>query len=233
MTGSVRVRLEAIYRRLLEAYGPQGWWPGESDFETVLGAYLTQNTTWRNAALALANLKARAPLEPGALEAMDPVAFREAIRPAGYYNQKARKIQGFLGHLRTRYGGRLDRLFERPTEALREELLGLWGVGPETADSILCYAAHRPVFVVDKYTIRLFSRHGLCDASSSYEDVQRMVHRFVPRDTSVYNEFHALIVRVCVAHCRVRPQCGGCPLECLLTRSQKARLAIGPVQRGS
>lgn len=219
-----REALEQIYDRLFEAYGPQHWWPSENEFETILGAYLTQNTTWRNAATAISRLKTNGPLTPRQIEKLPADELRERIRPAGYFNQKAKKIEYFLQHLRQHYRGRLDQLLARPAEELRPELLDLWGVGPETADSILLYAACRPIFVVDKYTIRLFSRHGLVQPDAGYHEVQDFVHRHLPRDVDYYNEYHALIVRASVEHCRTRPLCEGCPLESLLTRVQRAKL---------
>ena len=206
-------RLMDIYRTLLDHYGPRGWWPAESPLEVIVGAILTQNTAWQNVEKAITNLKRLAPLTPEALLRLPEATLSDAIRPCGYYRQKGKRLRNFLGMLSDRFACRLDALLDLPTEALREELLSLSGIGPETADSILLYAAGRPVFVIDTYSIRIFSRHGLLPEESSYAEAQQWITDHLPEDVQFFNEFHALLVNVGKDFCRPRPKCAGCPLE--------------------
>lgn len=203
--------LATVYHRLLQTYGPQGWWPAESPFEIVVGAILVQHTAWRNAARAIAALKGAGVLTPPAIAALDPAALAALIRPAGFYRTKARKLQTFARYLLARYDGDLEALLAQPTETLRRELLSLYGIGPETADTLLLYAAGRPVFVVDRYTLRLFARLGLA-VGARPAAVQALCQAVLPPDPALYNEYHALIVRHSVVRCRARPRCHGCPL---------------------
>lgn len=216
--GTKEVLLE-VYRRLLSAYGPQGWWPGESAFEVAVGAILTQATNWRNAAKAIANLKAAGVLSPEGLWRMSAAEIAELIRPAGYFNQKAKRLRAFLELVRE-HGG-LEGLFSLPTETLRERLLAVPGIGPETADSIVLYAAEKPSFVIDAYTRRILSRLGLIRGHEGYADLKRMFEENIPRDLELYKEYHALLVRHGKVHCRARPRCGGCPLEDMCSFPQK------------
>ena len=202
-----------IYETLLGHYGPRHWWPAETPFEVVVGAILTQNTAWKNVEKAIRNLKQLIPLTPQALLTLPEATLSEAIRPSGYYRQKARRLRNFLGMLADRYECRLGSLFDLPTEALREELLTLSGIGPETADSILLYAAGRPVFVIDTYTLRILSRHELLSDETSYAEAQQWITDHLPEDIELFNEFHALLVNVGKDYCRPRPRCEGCPLE--------------------
>lgn len=202
-----------IYETLLGHYGPRHWWPAETPFEVVVGAILTQNTAWKNVEKAIRNLKQLIPLTPEALFGLPEATLSEAIRPSGYYRQKSKRLRNFLGMLADRYASRLDSLFDLPTEALREELLCLSGIGPETADSILLYAAGRPVFVIDTYTIRILSRHHLLPEETSYAEAQQWITDHLPEDIQLFNEFHALLVNVGKDYCRPRPRCEGCPLE--------------------
>ncbi len=202
-----------IYRILFDHYGPREWWPAETPFEVVVGAILTQNTAWRNVEKAIANLKQLGPLTPEALFRLPEETLAEAIRPSGYYRQKGKRLRNFLGMLSDRFECRLDALFDLPTETLREELLALSGIGPETADSILLYAAGRPVFVIDTYTIRILSRHELLPEETSYAEAQQWVTDHLPEDVQLFNEFHALLVNVGKDFCSPRPKCSGCPLE--------------------
>jgi endonuclease-3 related protein len=204
------------YERLLEHFGPQHWWPARTRLEMMLGAILTQNTAWTNVEKAIANLRRAGALRLPVLEQAAREEIAEWIRPAGYFNQKAGYIKGMAEKIRDRFDGSLHRLFALDTPVLRRELLSWKGVGPETADSILIYAAERPVFVVDAYTRRVCTRHGWIDGRASYDDVAQLFTDHLPEDVRLYNEYHALIVRLCKEHCNTRPRCRGCPLECLL-----------------
>jgi endonuclease-3 related protein len=214
-------RIRAFYKAMFGAYGPQGWWPAETPFEVVVGAILTQNTNWKNVERAIANLKREGLLGPAALAAADDARLAEVIRPAGYYRIKARRLKNFIGMLVRDFGGDLDALFALPTGALRERILEVSGIGPETADSIVLYAAGRPVFVVDAYTARMLFRHGLIDRDATYEDMQSLMAGSLADDVEVFKEYHALLVAVGKRHCRkAAPLCGGCPLETLLEEGQ-------------
>jgi endonuclease III related protein len=165
------------YRALYRAWGPQHWWPAETQFEVIVGAYLTQNTAWTNVEKALENLRAARALTIAQIREMRLTTLEKLIRPSGYFRQKAKHLKIFVAFLDARYGGSLDRLFAQPTGKLREELLALNGVGPETADSILLYAGNHPVFVVDAYTRRILGRHGICPQNTDYEDIRRLFQR--------------------------------------------------------
>jgi len=206
-------KLLDIYRILYDHYGPRGWWPAETPFEVVVGTILTQNTAWRNVEKAITNLKQLGPLTPQALFRLPEETLSETIRPSGYYRQKGKRLRNFLRMLSDQFDCRLDALFDLPTETLREELLALSGIGPETADSILLYAAGRPVFVIDTYTIRILSRHELLPEETSYVEAQQWVMDNLPEDVQLFNEFHALLVNLGKDFCRPRPKCSGCPLE--------------------
>ena len=208
-------RLKAIYELLFSRYGRQGWWPGDGRFEMIAGAILVQNTNWGNTELAIANLKAAGCLDAKKVFAMDTSELAELIRPAGYYNVKAGRLKNFLGWLFENYDGQLSRLEGLDSYSLREELLGVKGIGRETADSILLYAFQRPVFVVDSYTCRVLFRHRLIDAEAGYEQVREFFESNLASDVAFFNEFHALFVRVGKEHCKVRAKCAGCPLESL------------------
>ena len=203
--------LRQLYRRLFDRYGPQGWWPAETPFEVMVGAVLTQNAAWSNVERAIANLKAVDLLDPEAILALDPQRLAELIRPSGYFNVKARRLAALCRWFVERGG--LGPLGVMETGPLREALLSVKGVGPETADDILLYAFHRPVFVVDAYTRRLFSRVGHDVGDHPYDILRLWIEARVPREVKVYNEYHALIVRHAKEHCRKRPLCEGCPLE--------------------
>lgn len=214
----MKPRLEEVYRRLLEAYGPQNWWPGESPFEVLVGAVLVQNTSWKNVHKAIANLRQAKLLEPQALFAVPLDELEELIRPAGYYRIKARRLRNLLELVVTRYQGSLEAMFQTPLHRLRQELLSVHGIGPETADSILLYAGNLPTFVVDTYTYRVFSRHGWAAFDATYDDLKEEFESGLPPDPALYNEYHALLVRVGHQHCRKTPRCQGCPLAPLLPR---------------
>lgn len=208
--------LNEIYNRLFAAYGPQHWWPGESPFEVLIGAVLVQNTAWQNVARAIDNLKQADLLEPHELYGVPEEELEELIRPAGYFRVKGRRLRNLLELLVDRYDGSLDAMFASGLSTLREELLSVNGVGPETADSILLYAGGLPTFVVDTYTHRVFARHGWIEFNADYHAIKEHFESGLERDVALYNEYHALLVRVGKLHCRKRPKCDGCPLAELL-----------------
>ena len=204
-------RLLTLFERMLAAYGPQRWWPAESPFEVMVGAVLTQNTAWGNVEKAIVNLKGAGLLDPEALADADPAQVAGAIRPAGYFNVKTRRLQSFCRFLIER-GGEVA-LAAMETPHLRHELLAVHGVGPETADDMLLYAFQRPIFVIDAYTRRLLSRNGLIGGEEGYETLRHGFESALPPDVQLYNEYHALIVRHAKEACRKKPQCGGCCLR--------------------
>lgn len=202
-----------IYKRLYKFYGPQGWWPGRTRFEVIVGAILTQNTAWSNVEKAITNLKKEKKLSPVKLKEIKTAALARLIRPAGYYNVKAKRLKSFMKFLYSRYGGNLGNLSSENTGDLGKVLLGVNGIGPETCDSILLYAFKRPVFVVDAYTKRVFSRHGFFGADTDYHAVQDLFMRGLPEDERLYNEYHALIVRLAKDFCKSNPLCKNCVLR--------------------
>ncbi|HSA94068.1 MAG TPA: hypothetical protein VLE48_13720 [Terriglobales bacterium] len=252
--------LRHYYRALISAWGPQGWWPARTRFEVIVGAFLTQNTAWSNVESALEALRRAGLLTVAGVRRAPEARLARLIRSAGYFRQKARRLKNFVRHLDKRYGGSLERMFARPTHELRAELLALNGIGPETADSILLYAGGHASFVVDAYTRRILERHGLAGKKWQYDRVRELFERsleseppfrvssfefseeasafrrakFHPPATSptarVYNEYHALLVRVGKHHCRKQQAlCAGCPLEPFLaakTRPAAARRGI-------
>jgi endonuclease III related protein len=203
-------RFHWLFQRLLEAYGPQHWWPGDGAFEIMVGAVLTQNTAWGNVEKAIARLVEAGRLTPEAIVALPPGHLAELIRPAGYFNVKARRLQSLCRFLLE--AGGIEALGRRPTAQLRADLLAVHGVGPETADDILLYALERPVFVVDAYTRRLGSRLGLLREPTGYEDIRAAFEGALGLDPSLLNELHALIVHHAKHVCRKRPRCGECCL---------------------
>ena len=205
--------IQQAYDALFARWGEQHWWPAQSPLEMMLGAILTQNTAWTNVEKAIANLREHDALNFHALERVSLEQLAEWIRPAGYFNQKADYIKNMIETLRERFGGSLSRLFALDTPALRNELLSWKGIGPETADSILLYAAKRPAFVIDTYTKRFLSRHGRCDPNASYNSVAKLFTDTLPEDVQQFNEYHALIVQLGKEHCKAQPECNGCPLE--------------------
>lgn len=208
-----RETLIDIYQHLLRAFGPQHWWPGETRFEIIVGAILTQNTSWANVAKAIASLKEAGCLEPERLHALDAVELEPLIRSAGYFRLKAKRLRNFTQWLFDDYAGSLDALDDVETRRLREELLAISGIGPETADSILLYALERPVFVVDTYTARVMVRHQLIEPEVNYEQLQYLFESNLEPDVAFFNEFHALLVHVGKDYCKPKPKCPGCPLN--------------------
>lgn len=210
-------RLIRIFHLLDRALGPQHWWPGETPFEVIVGAILTQSTAWGNVEQAISNLKHEKKLNPEGISRLSTSKLARLIRPSGYYNQKAKRLKTFVFFL-NRYGS-LRNMFLQPTRILREALLSLHGIGPETADSILLYAGGHLVFVVDAYTRRIFVRHGWTHDQASYQDIQELFQAHLPRDVQLFNQYHALLVNVGKNHCKKgKPLCERCPLEPMLPR---------------
>jgi endonuclease-3 related protein len=209
-------KLNQIYKLLLKAYGPQKWWPAESSLEVMVGAVLTQNTNWQGVEKAIANLKRVNLLDPHKLKAIPTEELSRLIKPAGYFNLKARRLKNLIGMVVEAYGGDLAGMGQTETAQLRQELLLVNGVGPETADSILLYAFHRPIFVVDTYTYRVTNRHALVEEEVNYQALQDFFMQHLPLDVDMFNEYHALLVKVGKLHCKRKARCEGCPLEPLL-----------------
>jgi endonuclease-3 related protein len=209
--------LREYFDALFAAHGPQHWWPGRTPFEVIVGAILTQNTSWTNVEPAIENLRRERLLTPRAMASVSPLRLARLIRSSGYFRQKAKKLKAFVRFLRSEYGGSLAKMFRTGTSALREQLLAVHGIGPETADSILLYAAKHPVFVVDAYARRILERHGLAEPKRGYEDLRQLFERSLSADVALYNEFHALIVHTGKHYCRARdPRCDECALHHLL-----------------
>lgn len=209
-----------VYRRLLEHYGPQGWWPAKTSFEVVVGAILMPQTAWRNVEHAIANLREDGLLDLGRLAGSPIGTIRRHVRVAGLHASKPARLQGFCRHVRDMWGGDLDRFLDRDVDDVRRDLLRLPGIGPETADSILLYAGHHPTFVVDAYTVRIGRRIGLFRS----RDLRRVKAAFearVPRGLGTYREYHALLVEHAKARCRPRPRCSGCPLWWICDHGRK------------
>lgn len=217
--------LRTYYDALFAAHGPQDWWPGRTAFEVIVGAILTQNTSWTNVEIAIRNLRRGKLLSPRAIETVSFARLARLIRSSGYFRQKAKKLKCFVRFLRSEYNGSLKRMFATPTSTLRDKLLGIHGIGPETADSILLYAGGHPVFVVDAYTRRLLERHQLVTPKQSYDEIRELFERNLSGDAALYNEYHALIVRTGKEYCRTRnPNCLECPLHSFLPRAMQASL---------
>ena len=214
MTRSLdRVRLRWLTNTLLSAYGRQHWWPGETRFEVMAGAILTQNTAWKNVQRALLNLKSAGVLSPTKMAALSPAQLADLIHPAGYFNIKAQRL-GNLCRFVLQQGG-VAALSAWPSELLRRSLLEIKGIGPETADSILLYAFDRPVFVIDAYTRRILRRLDMIQGDEPYEVLRALLERGLDADSGLYNELHALIVEHAKSHCSSKPRCSGC---CLVSR---------------
>ena len=205
--------LMEMYQLLYERFGPQHWWPGDTPFEVMVGAVLTQNTNWTNVEKAIKNLKSTGRFSVKGLLDMPEETLAALIRPAGYYNLKTKRLRNLLEMIMRDYDGRLEAFFDEDTSTMREKLLSIKGIGPETADSIILYAAERPIFVVDAYTYRILSRHEMVTDDMSYEDLQELFMSHLPEDVQLYNEFHALIVKTGKSFCRKTPLCENCPLQ--------------------
>lgn len=205
--------LLTIYNALDGYFGDLHWWPGETPFEVVVGAILTQNTSWNNVKVAVENLKSREFLDPEKLFEIEDNILAELIRPSGYYNVKTRRLKAFLRFLHREYGGNLEEMFEEDLWILREKLLDVNGIGEETADSILLYAGNKPIFVVDLYTRRILQRHNIIDGSPDYGEIQELFMTNLPASARLFNQYHALLVNTGKHFCRKTPRCEGCPLE--------------------
>jgi endonuclease III related protein len=216
--GEVRL----LFDRLYAEYGPLNWWPADSDFEMIVGAILTQNTLWKNVEKALVSMLNAGFWSWEAIRTAEPDALAASIRPSGYYNQKAIKLQRFAEFLYRDYGGDTERLFAMSTAKLRETLLARWGIGRETADDILLYAAGRPVFVIDKYTMRLAGRLGWRIEPPDYEGHRAFFEARFPPDTALMGEFHAVIDRHSNRICRAKPRCAECPITDICATGRRA-----------
>ncbi len=205
--------LREVYDKLFAFFGPLGWWPAETPFEVILGAILTQNTAWKNVAAAIGNLRSYDLLSFERLCGLSAQEIAPFIRSSGFYNEKAKKIKTFCTHILTKWGGGLGEFLAQDMEALRSDLLAIRGIGPETADSIVLYAAFKPSFVVDTYTYRIFSRHGWVDESISYEELRDYFMGAMEPDVPFFQEFHALLVRTGHLYCRKTALCQSCPLN--------------------
>lgn len=218
-------RLLRIYERLERFFGDLQWWPGESAFEVAVGAILTQNTNWANVEKAIGQLKAQGVMEPRALHGLDDETLANLIRPSGYFRVKTKRLKAFLEVLCGDFMGDLGLMLSGELQHARQRLLGISGIGEETADSMLLYAGGRPVFVVDAYTRRILTRHGIIDGKLPYGEIQSLFMTHLPRDVGVYNQYHAMIVATGKRFCRTEPRCGECPLRRIAGRDRKT----GPV----
>ncbi len=208
-----RELLKDCFDAMLSHFGPRGWWPAKTSFEVMVGAILTQNTNWKNVESAISNLSEAKALSPEKMLALSPERLSELIRPAGYFRVKENRLRSFLTYFVDSYGGDAEVMKGISTQVLREELLKVKGIGPETADSILLYALEKPVFVVDAYTRRIFLRHDVISESADYAEIQDAFTSNLPEDVSLFNEYHALIVETAKAYCKTKPACEGCPLS--------------------
>lgn len=211
-SGSNRELLMVWHRAMQARFGHRNWWPADSPFEVCVGAVLTQNTAWKNVVKAITNLKAESALDPFRIYEMEQPRLAELVRPSGYYNIKAARLKNFIRHLVEEHGGDLDALFLLPVTTLRKELLSINGIGKETADSIILYAAHKPIFVVDAYTKRVLERHGLLPQRNDYDSIQDFFQTNLSCDTELFNDFHAQFVAVGHHYCKKSPLCEQCPL---------------------
>jgi len=207
-------RINNLYKLLYKKYGSQDWWPGDSTLECILGAILTQNTSWNNVEKAIYNLKSLNLISVEKLNLVTTDELAQLIRSSGYFNQKAIRIKNFVIFLCDSYDGNLEKMFEEETYVLRNKLLSIKGIGPETADCIILYGGNKPIFVIDAYTYRILSRHSLIPEQTSYNEMQELFMDSLKYDAKIFNEYHALLVKAGKEHCKKRsPQCAGCPLE--------------------
>jgi len=205
--------LMSIYSLMLNHFGNLNWWPGETDFEIIIGAILTQNTSWTNVEKSISLIKGKGLMNPKALYDLPTDELAQLVRSSGYFNQKAKKIKRFLSFFHDLYEFHMDKMKSVPAGSMREQLLAINGIGPETADSIMLYALSKPVFVVDAYTKRIFSRHGFFSQNTSYHDVQDFFESNLDKDIQLFNEYHALIVNTGKYFCSKKPKCHMCPLR--------------------
>ncbi len=203
-----------IYQKLYQTFGPQHWWPGETPFEIAIGAILTQNTNWGNVEKAIDNLKKQNALSARVIHKMPVRLLSELIRPTGYFNIKAKRLKSFIDFLMNDYHGSMKKMKNEYLYLLREKLLSINGIGPETADSIILYALEKPVFVIDTYTKRVLSRHGIMNHEKSYDEFQELFYSALEKDVKLFNEYHALFVRIGKTFCKKKkPLCELCPLK--------------------
>ena len=210
---NTRIWLLSIYEKLSERYSPCNWWPAESSFEVILGAILTQNTSWHNVEKALKNLKRVNGLEPENIAALTGDDLINAIRPSGFYKQKAKTIKAFLEYYKYKYNYKIRNIPKTTLDIVRQELLSIYGIGEETADCILLYAFNIPTFVVDEYTKRILSRVGFIETAVTNTLLKDIIENALQKNTSLYNEFHALFVNLGKEYCRKNPKCQNCPLR--------------------
>ncbi len=210
---ALRQVLLNIYQQLMARYGPQYWWPAPEPFEIIVGAILTQSAAWGNVEKAIANLKSAGALSSSALRRLPLAELARLIHPCGYYNAKALKLKSFAHWLGEHYNDNLSKLFAHDIDYLRQQLLSVHGIGQETADSIILYAANKPIFVIDAYTRRIINRIGLAAVGNSYNAYQTLFMDNLPTDTRLFNEYHALLVRLGKEACRRRPSCPQCCLN--------------------
>jgi len=208
----MRRLLVNIYRTLYRAYGPRHWWPGETSFEVMVGAILTQNTSWRNVEKAIQKLKGKGVLNPKGIRHLKKSELAPLIKSSGYYRIKTDRLKSLINFLFEEYNGNIKRMGKERVEELREKLLGVKGIGPETADSILLYGLKKPIFVVDAYTRRILSRHGMISEKASYDEIQKLFMEHLPLDEKLFNEYHALLVYLGKTMCKKIPKCDICPL---------------------
>jgi len=207
--------LQQIYRSLYKFFGPQYWWPtagSNKTLEIIIGAILTQQTSWSNAEKAIQNLNRESLINPEKLRDAQNEKLEKLIQPSGYYRQKTKKLKNFINFLWEKHNGKLERLFDQPIHELREDLLSVNGIGKETADSIILYAAEKPIFVIDAYTARSMNRIGITQ-EKEYGKLQEIFHNNLPHNAELFNEFHALIVRLGKDYCRKKPKCKQCPMN--------------------
>jgi endonuclease-3 related protein len=212
--------LMEMYRKLFEAYGPMHWWPGETPFEVMVGAILTQNTSWKNVEKAIGRLKEKKRLSPRGIRQLPKSTLASLIRSSGYFRIKAERLKVFVGFLFDEYGGRIKKMKRERGGGLRRKLLDVKGIGPETADSILLYGLKKPIFVVDAYTKRILSRHGIVSEKASYEEVQNLFMDHLPHRERLFNEYHALLVHLGKTLCKKVPRCARCPLKGIEHRAE-------------
>lgn len=206
-------RLLNIFHTLLESFGKRNWWPGETEIEIIIGAVLTQNTSWKNVEKAITNLRKHNALDINTLHGMDRERLADIIKPSGFYNIKSTRLKNIIKVIHDDFSGNINELKEINILKMRGKLLGINGIGRETADSIILYALNKPIFVIDAYTKRFLTNHGIHDGDKGYDELQELFMKNLPHDTYLFNEFHALIVCLCQSFCKKVPLCKGCPLE--------------------
>jgi endonuclease-3 related protein len=209
-------KLLSIYKKLYKSFGPQNWWPGDTPFEVAVGAILTQNTNWGNVEKAITNLKKEKVLSAKAIHEMPVKKLASLIQPSGYFNIKAKRLKSFIDFLMNDYRGGMEKMRKEEMHSLRKKLLDVNGIGPETADSILLYALDKPIFVIDAYTKRVLSRHNILGHDEPYDRFQELFHSSLRKDVKLFNEYHALFVRVGKTFCKPKPRCEECPLGAML-----------------